>query len=106
MKKLLIIGVLLLSSLSYSTNTDTNAMSQEARKDQDSIFKARKTWIEGRKYGLIVLCDQLINIYYFPKANIECTRDKLKLKVWMYEKDIQDVDYADDKIFFRNSEKI
>jgi hypothetical protein len=100
MKKLLIIGVLLLSSLGYSaTNTATNAITQEAGKDQDSIYKARKIWIEDRKYGLIALCDKLINTYDFPKMNIESTRDKLKLKVRMYEKEIQDVDYADDKKF-------
>ena len=99
MKKLLIIGVLLLSSLSYTTNNAADAVPQEVGKAQDSIYKARKTWIEDRKYVLIALCDKLINMYDFPKINIESTRDKLKLKVRMYEKDIQDVDYADDKKF-------
>ncbi|MBP8156430.1 MAG: hypothetical protein KAX81_05330 [Leadbetterella sp.] len=99
MKRLLIIGVLLLSSLSYSTTTVTYKVSQEVGKAQDSTYKARKTWIEDRKYALISLCDKLINTYDFPKANIESTRDKLKLKVRMYEKEIQDVDYTDDKKF-------
>lgn len=99
MKNLLIIGVLLLSSLSYSTNNVANKVSQEVGKVQDSTYKARKTWIEDRKYEIIALCDKLINTYDFPKINIESTRDKLKLKVRMYEKDIQDVDYADDKKF-------
>jgi hypothetical protein len=95
MKKILIIGVLLLSSLSYAANS----IPQEVVKDQKTKYEERKTWIEDRKYALIALCDKLINTYDFPKLNIESTRDKLKLKVRMYEKEIQDVDYADDKKF-------
>ncbi|SHH02310.1 hypothetical protein SAMN05443549_11119 [Flavobacterium fluvii] len=99
MKRLLIIGVLLLSSLSYSANNSSVAVDQVAGKEQDSIYKARKTWIEERKYGLIALCNELITAYDFPKTNIEAERDKLKLKVRMYVKEINDVDYSDDKKF-------
>jgi len=100
MKKILIIAVLLLSSLSHSTNTATDAVpQQEVVKDQKTKYEERKAWIEDRKYALIALCDKLINTYDFPKINLESTRDKLKLKVRMYEKEIQDVDYADDKKF-------
>jgi hypothetical protein len=99
MKKLLIIGVLLLSSFGYATNYTTDTVTQEVAKNQKSKYEERKAWIEERKYGLLALCDQLINTYDFPKNNIESTRDKLKLKVRMYEKDIQDVDYANDKKF-------
>lgn len=35
----------------------------------------------------------------FPKTNIEAQRDKLKLRLRMYVKDIESVDYADDKQF-------
>jgi hypothetical protein len=68
-------------------------------KNQKNIYEERKDWIDDRKYGLFALCDKLINMRDFPKTNIESARDKLKLKVRMYMKDIQDVDYADDKKF-------
>lgn len=99
MKNLLIIGVLLLSSLSYSTNTVAYKVSQEVGKVQDSTYKARKTWIEDKKYELHALCDKLINAYDFPKTNVEAEKDKMKLRVRMYVKEIKDVDYADDKKF-------
>jgi hypothetical protein len=99
MKKLLIIGVLLLSSLSYAANSATDTVPQEVAKDQDSIYKARKTWVDDRKYELLALCDKLINMHDFPKTNIDAERDKLKLKLRMYVKEIRTVDYADDKKF-------
>lgn len=103
MKKLLIIGVLLLSSISYSTNIATDAVGQEVPQavgqDQKTKYEERKRWIEDRKYELFDLCDKLINMHDFPKTNIEAERDKLKLKVRMYIKDIKSVDYADDKKF-------
>lgn len=99
MKKLLIIGVLLLSSLSHATNSATAALPQEVVKDQKAKYEERKTWIEDKKYELLALCDQLINMQDFPKSNIEAERDKLKLKLRMYVKEIRSVDYADDKKF-------
>ncbi len=99
MKRLLIIGVLLLSSLSYSANNYSVKLDRVAGKEQDSIYKARKTWIEDKKYELLALCDKLINANDFPKTNIEKERDKLKLKLRMYVKEIQSVDFTDDKKF-------
>jgi hypothetical protein len=106
MKKLLIIGVLLLSSLSYAANSATDTVPQEVAKDQDSIYKARKTWVDDRKYELLTLCDKLINMHDFPKSNIEAERDKLKLKLRMYVKEIRTVDYANDKKFGGIQKKI
>lgn len=97
MKKILIIGFLLLSSLSYSAKSAS--IQQEEGKDQKTKYKERKEWIEDRKYELLNLCDQLVNMHDFPKTNIEAERDKLKLKLRMYVKEIRDVDYADDKKF-------
>ena len=101
-KRVLIIGVLFLSTLSYSTNyMSYSVMTQqvEQEKDQKAKYEERKDWIEERKNGLLKLCNELINMNDFPKTNIEVQRDKLKLRLRMYVKDIKSVDYADDKQF-------
>ncbi len=97
--RLVIVGSLMLTSLSYSANFTANVVPQELTKDQDSIYKERKTWIGVRKSELFKLCDQLINSRDFPKTNIETQREKFKLKVRMYEKEIESADYANDKTF-------
>ena len=97
--KYLITSALLLTSLTYTTNYATAVEPLAIVKAQKTKYEERKDWIEERKYGLLSLCDKLINSYDLPKTNIESTREKLKLKVRMYEKDIQDVDYANDKKF-------
>lgn len=99
MKKLLIVGLLFFSSLSYSTNYATDGATQEVEKDQKMKYDERKDWIENRKNELISLCNKLINMYDFPKTNVEKERDKVKLKVRMYVKEIKSIDYADDKKF-------
>lgn len=99
MKKALIICFLILSSFSYATNSADDTTNQEGVKDQKTKYEERKKWIEDRKYGLLTLCDELVNMHDFPKTNIDAERDKLKLKLRMYVKDIKSVDYADDKKF-------
>ncbi|MES2240988.1 MAG: hypothetical protein V4497_12095 [Bacteroidota bacterium] len=103
-KRFLIIGVLLLSSLGHSTTHCLSAIdgvTQEVKKDQDSksVYDERNEWIKTRKNELIALISELVNMNDFPKTNIENEKDKLKLKIRMYVKDIKDVDYADDKKF-------
>lgn len=99
MKRILIICVLILSGLSYATNYPTDAVTQEQEKDQKSKYEGRKEWIKERKNQLLTLCNELINMHDFPETNIEAERDKLKLRLRMYVKDIKSVDYADDKKF-------
>lgn len=99
MKRILIICVLLLSGLSYATNYPTDALTQEQEKDQKAKYEERKEWIKERKNQLLTLCNELINMHDFPKTNIEAERDKLKLRLRMYVKDIKSTDYADDKKF-------
>lgn len=99
MKRILMICVLLLSGLSYATNCATDAVTQEQEKDQKSKYEERKEWIKERKNQLLTLCNELINMHDFPETNIEDERDKLKLRLRMYVKDIKSVDYADDKKF-------
>lgn len=48
---------------------------------------------------MIQLINELVNMNDFPQINIENERDKQKLKIRMYVKDIKSVDYADDKKF-------
>lgn len=102
-KRVLIIGILFLSILSYSNNSvsySTEVIQQvDQEKDQKSKYEERKDWIKERKNGLFTLCNELINMSDFPNTNIEAERDKLKLKVRMYIKEIKSVDYADDKKF-------
>lgn len=99
MKRILIICVLLLSGLSYATNYPNDALTQEQEKDQKAKYEERKEWIKERKNQLLTLCNELINMHDFPKTNIEAERDKLKLRLRMYVKDIKSTDYADDKKF-------
>lgn len=103
-KRVLIIGVLFLSTLSYSTNSLCNAVNVvtqnvEQEKDQKAKYEERKDWIKDKKNELLTLCNELINMHDFPKTNIEAERDKLKLRLRMYVKDIKSTDYADDKKF-------
>lgn len=104
-KRILVIGFLYLSFLSHSAagaafNTSHRAAkSVEQEKDQKAKYEERKDWIKERKNGLLTLCNELINMNDFPKTNIEAQRDKLKLRLRMYVKDIESVDYADDKQF-------
>lgn len=103
-KRVLIIGFFFLSTLSHSANylsCTTNVVIQyvEQEKDQKTKYEERKDWINDRKNGLLTLCNELINMNDFPKTNIEAERDKLKIRLRMYVRDIKSVDYANDKQF-------
>ncbi len=101
-KRVLIIGFFFLSTLSYSAGflSYTASMLIECQdQDQKTKYEERKDWINDRKNGLLTLCNELINMNDFPKTNIEAERDKLKIRLRMYVRDIKSVDYADDKQF-------
>ncbi len=106
-KRILIIGILFLSSLGFAAKKEISKCKKivlekvDQDKDQKAKYEERKEWIKNRKNELFKLINKTINIYEFPNANIESERDKLKLKVRMYAKDIKSEDYSQDKKFER-----
>jgi hypothetical protein len=106
MKKIIIAGLFLFTTFSYSQfrpyvpQNPVNAMRSVGMYKQ-RIYDERKDWIQSRINGLINAIDENVNEDNFPSLRIAETRDWLKAELIKYSNsyNLRSSDYADNYQF-------